>query len=304
MKRAEKTKAPAAQDLAQDIRPGQSIELLKELHILTRDGKLNQDSRRKLKQVYHLYQFIEPLLKEVLQEHPGVSLVDHGAGKSYLGFILYDLFFKDLNDGSHIYGIETRQELVEKSAALAQRLGFGGMSFLPLSVAESTTSSLLPPTIDVVTALHACNTATDDAIDFALKKKAKYMVLVPCCQAEVASVLRKNKGKDLGRSALTEIWRHPIHTREFGSQITNVLRCLRLEAHGYQVTVTELVGWEHSMKNELIVATYKNLPRKRPAERLQQVLAEVGLEEMAQRFHTPETLERANESATESATEH
>jgi ABC-type nitrate/sulfonate/bicarbonate transport system ATPase subunit len=99
-------------------------------------------------------------------------------------------------------------------------------------------------------------------------------------------VLRKNKGKDLGRSALTEIWRHPIHTREFGSQITNVLRCLQLEAHGYQVTVTELVGWEHSMKNELIVATYKNLPRKRPAERLQQVLAEVGLEEMAERFYT------------------
>ena len=158
---------------------------------------------------------------------------------------------------------------MQKSTELAARLGFPGMSFLNLSVAESTESSKLPATIDVVTALHACNTATDDAIDFALKKKAKHIVLVPCCQAEVASVLRKNKGRDLGRSALTEIWRHPIHTREFGSQITNVLRCLQLEAHGYQVTVTELVGWEHSMKNELIVATYKNLPRRRPAERLQ-----------------------------------
>jgi hypothetical protein len=287
MKRAENTSkpAPTLQELAPEIRPGQSIELLKELHILTRDGKLNQDSRRKLKQVYHLYQFIEPLLKEVLQEHPGVSLVDHGAGKSYLGFILYDLFFKDLHDGSNIYGIETRQELVEKSTELAKRLGFGGMSFLPLSVAESTQSSLLPPTVDVVTALHACNTATDDAIDFALKKKAKYMVLVPCCQAEVATVLRKNKGKDLGKSALTEIWRHPIHTREFGSQVTNVLRCLQLEAHGYQVNVTELVGWEHSMKNELIIATYKNLPRRRPTERLQEVLSTLGLEEMGQRFY-------------------
>jgi hypothetical protein len=178
-----------------------------------------------------------------------------------------------------------------KSAALAERLGFPGMSFLNLSVAESTESSKLPATIDVVTALHACNTATDDAIDFALKKQAKHIVLVPCCQAEVAGVLRKNKGRDLGRSALTEIWRHPIHTREFGSQITNVLRCLQLEAHGYQVTVTELVGWEHSMKNELIVATYKNLPRRRPAERLQQVLAEVGLDEMASRFYTGQPAE-------------
>ncbi|XYJ12036.1 class I SAM-dependent methyltransferase [Telluria sp. B2] len=298
------TKAPAAPELPPEVRPGQSIELLKELHILTRDGKLNQDSRRKLKQVYHLYNFIEPLLIDVRSDvragKSGVSLVDHGAGKSYLGFILYDLFFKGLDDASHIYGIETREELVQKSTELAARLGFANMSFLPLSVAESTTSNLLPPTVDIVTALHACNTATDDAIDFALKKKAKHMVLVPCCQAEVASVLRKNKGRDL-KSPLTEIWRHPIHTREFGSQVTNVLRCLQLEAHGYQVTVTELVGWEHSMKNELIVATYKNLPRRRPSERLQEVLSTLGLEEMGQRFYTSqaESAEAAGEAAPE-----
>jgi hypothetical protein len=299
-KGAVKKPAPTLYELAPEIKPGQSIELLKELHILTRDGKLNQDSRRKLKQVYHLVQFIEPLLKEArdaqAQKNAAgpVSVVDHGAGKSYLGFILYDLFFKDKPQGEqgHIYGIETREELVQKSAELADRLGFGqGMSFLNLSVAESTGSDKLPATIDVVTALHACNTATDDAIDFALKKHAKQIVLVPCCQAEIATVLRKNKGRDLGRSVLTEIWRHPIHTREFGSQITNVLRCLQLEAHGYQVTVTELVGWEHSMKNELIIATYKNLPRRRPAERLQQVLAELGLDEMAGRFYTDASIE-------------
>ncbi len=271
-----------------EIRPGQSVALLQELHILTRDGKLNQDSRRKLKQVYHLYQFIEPLLNDVVKDKGTVSLVDHGAGKSYLGFIIYDLFFKALKDASHIYGIETRDELVQRSRELAAKFEFPGMSFLPLSVAESTTSKELPEQIDIVTALHACNTATDDAIDFALKKHAKHIVLVPCCQAEVASVLRKNKGQSLGKSALTEIWRHPIHTREFGSQITNVLRCLQLEAHGYQVNVTELVGWEHSMKNELIIATFKDLPRRRPAERLQEVLQTVGLEEMGKRFYTTE----------------
>ena len=269
-----------------EIRPGQSIELLKELHILTRDGKMNQDSRRKLKQVYHLYQFIEPLLKEARLDRPDISLVDHGAGKSYLGFILFDLFFKDLADKSHIYGIETREELVGKSRELAQRLGFPGMSFLNLSVAESIASEDLPERIDVVTALHACNTATDDAIRFALEKQARFIVLVPCCQAEVAAVLRKNKGKALGKSVLTELWRHPMHTREFGSLATNVLRCLQLEAHGYQVSVTELVGWEHSMKNELIIASYKDLPRRRPAERLAEMLQTLGLEEMSSRFFT------------------
>lgn len=269
-----------------EIRPGQSVELLKELHILTRDGKMNQDSRRKLKQVYHLFQFIEPLLQEVKNDRGRVTLADHGAGKSYLGFILYDLFFKALADDSHIYGIETREELVRTSQALAQRLGFPGMSFLNLSVADSITSPELPATIDVVTALHACNTATDDAIRFALVKQARHIVLVPCCQAEVAGVLRKHKGKQLAGNPLTEIWRHPLHTREFGSQVTNVLRCLQLEAHGYQVSVTELVGWEHSMKNELIVAQYKDLPRRRPAERLEHVLESLGLEELRERFST------------------
>jgi hypothetical protein len=270
-----------------DVQPGQSIELLKELHILTRDGKLNQDSRRKLKQVYHLFHFIEPLLKEVQLDHPTMTLVDHGAGKSYLGFILYDLFFKDHGKGSRLFGIETRDELVEKSQRLATRLGFSGMSFLNLSVSDSIEAKSLPEAVEIVTALHACDTASDDAIRFALQKKARFIVLVPCCQAEVAAVLRRNKATLLAQSSLTELWRHSLHTREFGSHITNVLRCLQLEAHGYQVSVTELVGWEHSMKNELIIARYKDLPRRRPTVRLQTLLTSLGLEELKERFFSP-----------------
>jgi hypothetical protein len=279
-------KTAYADPLAEVLRPGQSIELLKELHILTRDGKLNQDSRRKLKQVYHLCNFIEPLLNDVLGQQDTLTLADHGAGKSYLGFILYDLFLKD-RSGAHIFGIETRDELVEKSRKLAAQLDFTRMSFLNATVAESTQSDLLPPTIDIVTALHACNTATDDAIQFALAKEARHIVLVPCCQAEVAAALRRHKNESFGKTPLSEIWRHPIHTREFGSQLTNVLRCLQLESHGYQVTVTELVGWEHSLKNELIIATRTNTPRKNARERLQQILLELNLQELEGRFLGP-----------------
>ncbi len=273
-----------------EVRPGQSIELLKELHILTREGKLNQDSRRKLKQVYHLCQFIEGPLNALIEEKRAkggrLSLADHGAGKSYLGFILYDLYFKGVLDQpppavqGHIYGIETRAELVQSSRALAQRLGFQGMSFLNLSVADSVASEALPESIDIVTALHACDTATDDAIDFALTKKAQALVLVPCCQAEVAACLRQTKALTLSRTPLAELWRHPLHTREFGSQITNVLRCLYLEARGYQVTVTELVGWEHSLKNELILARYTGHPKHSAATRLQALLTQFGLESL------------------------
>ena len=284
--------AKPAQDIAAqlDLKPGQSIDLLKALHILTRDGKLNQDSRRKLKQVYHLYQFIEPILQELGKDGHAVTLADHGAGKSYLGFILYDLYFKQQGLGS-IYGIETRAPLVEASQKLAAELAFERMHFLNMSVAESTQADFMPERFDVVTALHACDTATDDAITFGLEKKAKAMVLVPCCQAEVAACLRQTKAMSLTRTPLAELWRHPIHTREMGSQITNVLRCLFLEASGYQVTVTELVGWEHSMKNELIVARYTGHKKRTAAERLQQLLTEFGLENLAQtRFKLPESV--------------
>ena len=273
-----KAKPPSPSDQL-DLRPGQSIELLKALHILTREGKLNQDSRRKLKQVNHLYQFIEKLLTALSDSEQGPTLADHGAGKSYLGFIIYDLFFKSLVHG-HIYGIETRSELVESSTVLAKRLGFDRMTFLNLSVADSAQSDALPASIDVVTALHACDTATDDAIAFGLQKQAKCMVLVPCCQAELARSLNHHKALNLQRTPLAELWRHPLHTREMGSQLTNVLRCLYLESQGYKVTVTELVGWEHSMKNELILAQYTGQKKKSAADRLQALLAEFGLKDI------------------------
>ena len=279
--------AKAEADVLQELRPGQSIELLKELHILTREGRLNQDSRRKLKQVYHLFQFIEKLLRELPDNGTHATLADHGAGKSYLGFVVYDLFFKALGDG-HVFGIETRAELVEKSRVLATQLGFGRMSFLNLTVTESTESLALPNRIDMVTALHACDTATDDAIVFGLAKHAAFMVLVPCCQAEVASCLRETKALSLSRTPLAELWRHPLHTREIGSQLTNVLRCLLLEAHGYHVTVTELVGWEHSMKNELIIARRTGQFKASAAERLKGLLSEFGLSSLLEtRFRLP-----------------
>lgn len=295
--RAPHAASSVSPEVAAELRPGQSIALLQELHILTRDARLNQDSRRKLKQVYHLYQFIEKILLELAAASDGapsqdrtaaLTVADHGAGKSYLGFILYDLFFRSRRDG-WVYGIETRAELVDKSRELARTLGFERMSFLNLSVAQSATAQELPDQIDMVTALHACDTATDDAIAFGLAKKARSMVLVPCCQAELARLLNAGKALNLRRTPLAELWRHPLHTREVGSQLSNVLRCLYLEALGYQVTVTELVGWEHSLKNELIIARHTGQLRRSAAESLRALLEQFGLLALLQtRFRLPE----------------
>jgi hypothetical protein len=282
-------KSPTPSDQL-DLRPGQSIELLKALHILTREGKLNQDSRRKLKQVKHLFQFIEKPLMEMLTQRLAqgntapITLADHGAGKSYLGFMIHDLFFKpqQLAHGrsvGQVIGIETRPELVAASQQLAKQLGFAeGMQFVNASVSQAATDESLPEQIDMVTALHACDTATDDAIAFGLTKQAKFLALVPCCQAEVAACLRQDKALQLARTPLAELWRHPLHTREMGSQITNVMRCLYLESQGYQVTVTELVGWEHSMKNELILAHHTGQKKHTAGERLQALLTQLGLQ--------------------------
>ena len=264
----------------EDIKPQQSIELLKSLHILTRDGKINQDSRRKLKQVYHLYNFIEPILEAIKKEDEKFLVVDHGCGKSYLGFILYDLFIK--NTLGSVTGIDSRNELVENTKNLARQLKFERMSFINSDISDS--KDLILGDVNMVTALHACDTATDDAIHFGLERKAKYMLLVPCCQAEISKHLRSNKSQSL-KKPLAELWRHGIHTIEMGSHLTNVLRCLLLESQGYKVTVTELVGWEHSMKNELIIAEYIGSKKGNAIERIDNILKEFNLQALKSRFN-------------------
>lgn len=238
-------KGAEASELA-ELWAGTSMELLKSLHILTRDGRMNQDSRRKLKQVRHLVQLIAPHLEGC------ESIADLGAGKSYLGFILYDLWLRE-REGTRLFAIESRKELVDACKLIASRSGFNRISFVARSILEaSEDAASVPEQIDAVTALHACDTATDEAIAFALKKNAKVIALVPCCQAEVARLLEAEGSRST--RDLEILWRHGLHRREFGSHLTNVIRSLVLESRGYKVRVTELIGWEHSMKNELILA--------------------------------------------------
>lgn len=243
-KHYKKPASATAQDTLSELWPGQSVELLKALHILTRDGALNADSRRKLKQVLHLANLIRPALDAAFAEKDQPVLADLGAGKSYLGFVLYDLFFRKEGRGI-VYGVEARHALIETSKGIATASGFDRMHFVESAIRDA---ALPDGNADIVTALHACDTATDEAILFALKHDAKFIALVPCCQAELASELEGSRKPE------RQLWRHPIQRREFGAHLTNVLRGLFLEAHGYKVRVTELTGLEHSLKNEFIFA--------------------------------------------------
>jgi len=244
MTKDRKSVARKSPETLAELWPGRSVELLKALHILTRDGALNADSRRKLKQVLHLVNLIRPAIDATFAEKEQPVLADLGAGKSYLGFVLYDLFFAQQARGI-IYAVEARPDLIATSKAIAAASDFDRMSFVEGSIRDTR---LPGGKADVVTALHACDTATDEAILFALEHDAKFIALVPCCQAELAKALESSKKPE------RQLWRHPIQRREFGAHLTDVMRGLFLEANGYKVRVTELTGLEHSLKNQFIFA--------------------------------------------------
>jgi hypothetical protein len=247
-----------------EVWAGQSVALLKALHILTHNGGLNADSRRKLKQVQHLAQLIKPAIDAALNDKDEPVLADLGSGKSYLGFILYDLYFAPAGRG-RVANVEARPALVETAKKIAVESGFDRMDFVEGSIAEAAMGP-----VDIVTALHACDTATDETILFALKHDAKFVALVPCCQAELAQQLDALKGP------LEQLWRHGMHRREFGSHLTNVLRGLYLEAHGYKVRVTEFTGFEHTQKNEMIFAERHQRSNPRARAEYEKLAAEIG----------------------------
>lgn len=263
-----------------DVPKGMSIELLKDLHLLTRDGQLNADARRKLKQIRHLVGLLRPALDDSLARHTEPRVVDCGAGKSYLGALLYELVLGPAGRGS-LTAIEARPELSKQAADRAARFGqdrfkvatgaIGDFVVAPGAPAHAVAPAAAPSDAapsdaghdaagppahegaarpHVVTALHACDTATDDALVLAIASATDHVAVVPCCQAEVARQLEASRPDD---ATLAALFAHNLHRREFGSHLTNVIRGLVLEAHGYKVTVTELVGWEHSAKNELIL---------------------------------------------------
>jgi hypothetical protein len=254
----------AASRVRRELLPDQSPELLKALHLLTRDGRLNADALRKLKQVNHLVGLLTPALDDVLARFGQPQVVDVGSGNAYLGFVLYELFLKEKGE---LTCVESKSQLSSQASERSKGLGFSRMKFETAEIAAAG----YPERIHLLTALHACDTATDDAIVVALTHNADHIALVPCCQAELAQQL---KGRE---SAMAVLYEHPMHRREFGSHLTNVIRALLLEAHGYQVTVTELTGWEHSLKNELILGKRIRGENRDARARLDKLLADTGV---------------------------
>ena len=221
---------------------GMSTTVLRALGLLTEKGGASPDAHRKIKQITHFLRLIEPALDDVYARHEEPLLLELAAGKSYLGLVLYERFVKRHGRG-RLIAVEARPALAKSVADIAEGLGFDRFEMRVGTIIEAQ----LPERAHFALALHACDTATDEAIVRAIGSRCDHIAVVPCCQAEVARLL---KGVDGGPR---QLWRHAWHRREFGAHLTNVLRALTLQARGYQVRVTELAGWEHSLKNELIL---------------------------------------------------
>ncbi len=282
--------------MRRELLPGQSLELLRELHLVGRDGALHADSLRKLKQVNHLVQLLQPALLDVALRHPKAQILDAGSGNAYLGFVLYELFLREAPLAeAELICVEPRPELHQKAMERAQRLGYSRMKFVNSTLEAAAPQ--LPERLHLVLGLHACDTATDDALSLAVKKGADHVAVVPCCQAEVAAQLKEAPREASAPWPL--LWSHPIHRREIGAHLTNVVRALALQSCGYQVTVTELTGWEHSLKNELILGRRVHKEHRPSREELRALLGATRVRPKLVRALLPELLPPVTDSIIE-----
>ncbi len=169
-----------------------------------------------------------------------------GSGKGYLTFALYDFLKNSLNLQTQITGIEFREELVEKSNTLAKKAGFNNLKFKQGSIEQSEIGQ-----IDVLIALHACDTATDEAIYKGIKSDASLIIVAPCCQKQI------RKQFDV-QNEMASIVKHGILKEQQAVIITDGIRALILEAFGYKTKVFEFISTEHTPKNTMIVGTKHN----------------------------------------------
>lgn len=218
---------------------------LKELGVISSEGLVKKDMQDKYRQINKYVEIIEGIIKD-LELKDGFSVVDMGSGKGYLTFALYDYLHKKLNIDASVTGIELRKDLVDKCNAIATKAGFKKLFFDEGSIEAASIEN-----IDMLIALHACDTATDDAIYKGIQANAQVIICAPCCHKQI----RKQMAPD---NALQYITRHGILLERQAEMVTDTIRALILEAFGYKTKVFEFISTEHTPKNVLITAVKKH----------------------------------------------
>ncbi|WP_186647962.1 class I SAM-dependent methyltransferase [Fluviispira vulneris] len=229
------------------ITPLNAPKLLRSLGLLNSDASMSQDNVKKFIQINHMFNLLEEHFAELIKRHKVVRILDAGCGKSYLTFLLAWCFKEKWNHSVEIIGVDTNTKIINDCKQRAQNLGFSDiLKFETASLFTYKWTHEKRP--NAVIALHACDTATDMALALAIKEKADFIAVAPCCQAELARKWKENKITH----PLTPVFNTPQVRREIAAQFTDMFRISLTRANGYEVTATEFVPSTHTPKNRLI----------------------------------------------------
>lgn len=220
---------------------------LHELQITDKQGVVYKNAQDKFKQINHYVEILSSLLKE-LPNREFTNVVDMGAGKGYLTFALYDYLNNVLQKPAHIVGVEYRAELVNLCNTIAKKSNFDRLSFVQGSIEEYENSEM-----NVLIALHACDTATDDAIAKGITQQADLIVVAPCCHKQIRREIEKHKTEN----ELDFLLKYGIFLERQAEMLTDSLRALILNYYGYATKIVEFVSDAHTPKNILIIAVKK-----------------------------------------------
>lgn len=225
---------------------------LKALGITHEGGQVLPSMSNKWKQInVFLERFREALATSQIKAGAPVKVVDFGAGKGYLTFAVYEYLHVTLHREAGVTGVECREDLVRFCNTVAKARGMTGLNFT-----AGDLNSYTPGSLQVLIALHACDTATDQAIALGIRAGAEIIMCAPCCHKEVRSQM-------VSPPVLEPVLQHGIHMGQEAEMVTDSLRVLWLEASGYEAQVFEFVSLEHTSKNKMILGVKRDRPHPR-----------------------------------------
>ena len=224
------------------INEGDNVPALVDLGVFSKDGKIIKDRYDKFKQINKFIEIINDSFKNLNQQE--ITILDFGCGKSYLTFLVYYYFVEIKKIKATIIGYDLKADVVENCNKIAQKYGYKNLKFY---VSDVKKDELFKGKIDMIITLHACNTATDYALNFAINNQVKNIFSVPCCQHEINQTIKTGGDFDV---LLTD----GLIKERFSALLTDAFRVEMLRAKGYSVDVIEFVDFAHSPKNLMIRA--------------------------------------------------
>ena len=247
------------------VKVGQANALLKEIGVLTKDGKIKNDKIRKYNQIDHFVELIDSILKEI-KDKDCITILDCACGKSYLSFVLNFYIKEVLKKNCYFIGIDYSDVVIEASKNMAKNLGYKNMSFIK----EDLTNYTPNRDVDLVISLHACDTATDMAIGLGIRAKSEAIVVVPCCHKELLRQYRYE--------AMEPILKHGVFKARFADLITDGLRTLLLEGNGYDTSVVEYISPLDTPKNLMIRAIKTKTNNDKALKEYKELKSQFGVE--------------------------